>query len=145
MRYLFMIRYNKTKGSRRSCEKILATFLCSQDEFRQAVRKDAKSTDPKKRHDKGKMDVFKCKGRLTVKLGGGGLGFADIVVSHNMEHVPYCSVSLPDDVRQLIEASVNGTMTQVSAHVHNKRPHPDVFYADLEGYHQTLSKTKILA
>ncbi|KAG8894871.1 hypothetical protein FRC00_008347 [Tulasnella sp. 408] len=86
------------------------TYTCAQDISRQ--KKSNKIAEPDKRRDKGKMAAFDCRGRIKVSLpkihllkdksAMGRPSHADIIISHNGDHVPYCSVALPDDVKQII-------------------------------------------
>lgn len=60
------------------------------------------------------MPTFTCFGRVTVALSESTMKmYADITVSHSQDHVPYCVISLPQDVQELIKMSPDKDPTQV--------------------------------
>lgn len=61
------------------------------------------------------MPRFDCVGRVTVAITGSTMRqYADITVSHSEDHVPYCVISLPQDVQELIKNSPDKDPTQVN-------------------------------
>lgn len=60
------------------------------------------------------MERFDCKGRVAVTLVPETLGaYAEVAITHVEDHVPYCCVSLPEDVKELVRANLSKTMSQV--------------------------------
>jgi hypothetical protein len=75
-------------------------------------KKSKKVSDPSKQRDRQPMDFFRCKGRLTIAMNLDD-NYADIILCHELDHVPYCCVTLPEDIREYINVSAHSTMAQV--------------------------------
>ncbi|KAG8987091.1 hypothetical protein FRB90_003603, partial [Tulasnella sp. 427] len=98
--------------------RVSYNYTCAQSSNRQ--KKSKKNAEPEKQRDKGKMASFDCHGRVRVSLpeekdGSSTPRYADIVIDHTGDHVPYCSVSLPDDVKKIVSEGVEKrwNMTQL--------------------------------
>ncbi|KAG8990423.1 hypothetical protein FRB90_001762 [Tulasnella sp. 427] len=86
------------------------------------------------------MASFDCRGRVRVSLpeekdGSLTPRHADIVIDHTEDHVPYCSVSLPDDVKKIVSKGVEKrwNMTQVWHAV--QAVHPTQAFSQDSVYH----------
>lgn len=58
------------------------------------------------------MVVFECNGWLHVTVRD-GVAEVDITVQHKDDHVPYCIIALPQDVKELITKRHWEPVTQV--------------------------------
>ncbi|KDQ06610.1 hypothetical protein BOTBODRAFT_78585, partial [Botryobasidium botryosum FD-172 SS1] len=87
------------------------SYTCAQDCRRQKKFKNVE--DRKKQRDRRKMATFSCQGGLTIGVSEEALHFADIAVVHQENHIPYCRISLPEDVQELVENSLDKTPSQV--------------------------------
>ena len=60
------------------------------------------------------MDGFDCHGWLYVTITEASDN-ARIKLTHRLQHVPYCCIDIPSDVREYIEAKADLLPTQVRA------------------------------
>lgn len=86
-------------------------YHCAQS--RTTERSSKKVTDKSKQRDKLAMDHFDCKGALTITVPKGQFSEVDVSIEHHEDHVPYCNVSLPSEVKVTISDSLNRNPTQV--------------------------------
>lgn len=101
-------------------DKTTYRYTCAQDVNRQ---NKPKKNPEKKQRPKKQMTTFDCHGCVAITLNNEeGPEHADITVTHIKPHVPYCWISLPNDVRALIEVSLNRTPAQVSQHPRDHHP-----------------------
>ncbi|KDQ09763.1 hypothetical protein BOTBODRAFT_76568, partial [Botryobasidium botryosum FD-172 SS1] len=73
---------------------------CAQDKKHQKEGKRVPNVE--KRRDRQKMASFECQSQVTICIADSTPHYADITVRHQQGHVPYCDVSLPEDVKDLI-------------------------------------------
>lgn len=88
-------------------------FHCAQLSARQ--KKPQKSEDLSKHRDKEAMLSFDCEGWLHITVWDG----SDIVrirLGHCLQHVPYWSIDVPDDIRQYVEQNFELRPTEVCDH-----------------------------
>lgn len=104
--------YHK-KHAFKSSETIVSyTYICAQS--KQYQKKVKKSPDPAAQRDRQRMASFECGGHVVIQVDEQKFSqHVDVTINHNQNHVPYCSVSLPSDVKDLIENSLDKTPTQV--------------------------------
>jgi hypothetical protein len=76
-------------------------------------RPSPKISDPKKQRDKDSMETFDCHGWIRVIVDN-RLEDALVKISHLEDHIPYCVIDIPDDVKKVVSGSVNKTVSQVS-------------------------------
>ena len=86
------------------------SYYCAQNKHRQA--ESNKCDNPAKQHDRLSMVVFECNGWLHVTVRD-GVAEVDITVQHKDDHVPYCIIALPQDVKELITKRHWEPVTQV--------------------------------
>ncbi|KIO23612.1 hypothetical protein M407DRAFT_47609, partial [Tulasnella calospora MUT 4182] len=71
------------------------------------------------------MSTFDCLGRITVALSESMADkHADITVSHSQDHVPYCYISLPTNVQEIVKTSPDKDPTQIWQEVLKRYPKP---------------------
>jgi hypothetical protein len=87
-------------------------YSCSHNSDTQ--RKDQKGKDRGKHRDKLKMKSFACNGWLHVIVAEDS-DCIRVKLSHDEAHVPFCTVSIPDDVKDFISANAKLSMTAVSS------------------------------
>ena len=86
------------------------TFHCAQN--RQWQHTTKKVSDKEKQRDWLSMSGFDCEGWLQITFGSNSR-HADIKIQHSDDHVPYCTISLPEEIKALIDERRSETMTQV--------------------------------
>lgn len=91
-------------------------YHCAQSQDRQ---KDSKKIlDDSKQRDKEAMLTFDCKGWLFITISDSS-SIALIKVVHAEAHVPYCTVSVPEEVKRFIQEHSSLTASQVCFVAHN--------------------------
>ena len=81
-----------------------------------------KVEDVQKWRDKEAMDTFDCQGWLHITVAD-GIDAVTIKLRHDLDHVPYCPIDIPQDVVGLVQANGNLTPSRVcfgnclSAHI----------------------------
>ncbi|KDQ14257.1 hypothetical protein BOTBODRAFT_110345 [Botryobasidium botryosum FD-172 SS1] len=70
------------------------------------------------------MAAFDCRGYVTVSVDE-AMPFIDITVRHEENHVPYCDVSLPPDVKAVVQNSLDKNVTQIWNDVLTLYPSPN--------------------
>ncbi|KIO32623.1 hypothetical protein M407DRAFT_51047, partial [Tulasnella calospora MUT 4182] len=71
------------------------------------------------------MSAFECNGRVKITAGARTIAkYIDIVVSHEIDHVPYCYISLPSDMQDLIRNSPDRNPSQIWKEVLKRYPTP---------------------
>ncbi|KIY64289.1 hypothetical protein CYLTODRAFT_358634 [Cylindrobasidium torrendii FP15055 ss-10] len=97
-------------------------YYCAQNAKR--VHRADKVTEESKQRDKLSMQHFECNGWLKLTLDP----LADSVlirIVHSEPHVPYCCISIPDDIRDfIINAAHTQTVTQIWEAIIHKHPKP---------------------
>ncbi|KDQ08348.1 hypothetical protein BOTBODRAFT_166049 [Botryobasidium botryosum FD-172 SS1] len=73
------------------------------------------------------MASFECQSQVTICIADTTPHYADITVRHREGHVPYCDVSLPEDVKDLVRNSLDKTPVQIWREIIQKHPDPISF------------------
>ena len=94
----------KTQGATRF------SYHCSQNKHRQHNPK--KNEEVAKHRDKLSMATFECDGWLHITVRDKEVE-VEVKVQHKDDHIPYCVISLPEDVKSMIVARRRETVTQV--------------------------------
>lgn len=102
----------KDKRAHISQRSVSYRYTCAQSAASQ--KKSKKKAAPEKQRDKQQMASFLCKGQVTVVACADSPEYVDITIKHCEDHVPYCSVTIPSDIRELVEKHKNMSMAQVS-------------------------------
>lgn len=93
-------------------ERVRYSYRCAQIECRQKAPK--KVDNPEKQRDKVQMASFDCHGWLMMTINTETPNIISLHLQHKCDHVPYCDVALPEDVRARVMKEVKDkTVTQV--------------------------------
>ncbi|KAJ7200340.1 hypothetical protein GGX14DRAFT_372334, partial [Mycena pura] len=93
--------YKKKAESRSSTAATTYTFFCAQNE--KEVTKTRLTDDLRKRRARMKMDRFACNGYLHVTVNPDIPETIRLRVQHHRAHCHYVDISLPDDIKNLVE------------------------------------------
>jgi len=58
------------------------------------------------------MDAFECRGWLFVTVHD-GRSVVNIKIEHKEDHIPYCVISIPEDIRERIITHRKESLTKV--------------------------------
>lgn len=76
-------------------------YHCAQDSGRQQAAR--KKVDEAKQRDKIALDTFNCEGRLTITFHNQSPSEIQISLRHNLLHIPYPYIDVPEDVQELVK------------------------------------------
>ncbi|KAG8942368.1 hypothetical protein FRC03_003274 [Tulasnella sp. 419] len=97
-------------------------YNCAQVQHRQ--KKPRKVPDPTKRRDKQPMETFDCQGMTTIVVDSENIGAVNVTVTHLMDHIPYCHIYLPEEIKELVMNSLDKTPNQIWKDICHKNPNP---------------------
>ena len=60
------------------------------------------------------MQTFDCNGWVHVTVDERSRSVIYVKITHMDDHVPYCTIDIPDDVRLMVENGIHRTPSQVS-------------------------------
>ncbi|KAF9508382.1 hypothetical protein BS47DRAFT_1302935, partial [Hydnum rufescens UP504] len=66
--------------------------------------------------DRWHMDHFKCNGMLKLTLCDSNQIIC-VTFSHDLHHIPYCAISLPDNIKELIRCQMNSMPKEVRGYI----------------------------
>ncbi|KAJ7195764.1 hypothetical protein GGX14DRAFT_376709, partial [Mycena pura] len=93
--------YKKKAESRSSTAATTYTFFCAQNEKEET--KTRLTDDVRKRRARMKMDRFLCNGYLHVTVSPDNPETIRLRLQHHRAHCHYVDISLPDDIKKLVE------------------------------------------
>ncbi|KAJ7810343.1 hypothetical protein B0H13DRAFT_1667537, partial [Mycena leptocephala] len=96
-----MSSYKKKTESRSSTAATTYTFFCAQNEKEET--KMRLTDDLRKRRARMKMDRFPCNGYLHVTVNPNSPEIVRLRLQHHRAHCHYVDISLPDDIKKLVE------------------------------------------
>ena len=86
-------------------------FHCAQSKEQQAIAE--KIPEQNLQHDCLPMDAFDCHGWLHITILDGVSGIA-IQVEHKEDHISYCAIAVPEDIKNMIIKRRKESITQIS-------------------------------
>ncbi|KAJ7605827.1 hypothetical protein DFH06DRAFT_943878, partial [Mycena polygramma] len=106
--YRFIYK-KKTEG--RSSTASTYTFFCAQNE--NEVTKTRLTEDVQKRRARMKMDRFPCNGYLHVTVDPHNPAAVRLRAQHHRVHCQYIDISLPDEIKKLVEEMKDQPATNI--------------------------------
>ncbi|KAJ7800075.1 hypothetical protein B0H14DRAFT_2245354, partial [Mycena olivaceomarginata] len=94
--------YKKKSSSKADKSTVTYTFYCAQ--LKGEESKHTLADDPKKRRARMKMDRFECDGWLHITVNDNNLQLATVRMTHHRCHTPYVDISIPQEVKQMVES-----------------------------------------
>lgn len=76
-------------------------YVCAQREGEQT--KNKLTNKPNANRDRSYMNRFECGGELRITTHEHDRDSARVVITHTIHHIPYCDISIPDEIKALIE------------------------------------------
>ncbi|KAG8894884.1 hypothetical protein FRB99_000926 [Tulasnella sp. 403] len=89
-------------------------------------KKAKKVANEARQRDTQGMERFECAGNISINLAMDldPDGYADIGIIHEVDHVPYCWISLPEEVRDYIKNNLTQKPTQIWNDICQKYTNP---------------------
>ena len=108
---LTYIRYN---GANSTAKKNQLKYYCAQSATHHTQQHDVTKVTKSdvKQRDCGKMDIFNCNGWVFVTVFN-DFSKAYIQFKHSEAHTRYCSIKVPDHIKQLVQDKKDLSPTQV--------------------------------
>nr|GAT54443.1 predicted protein [Mycena chlorophos] len=97
------------------------TYHCAQDEAHQAASQ--KNSERAKQRDKGKMNAFPCRSLLYIWASPDD-PLIFVSLRHEICHIKYPTIDLPEDVKTYVEANPNMTVPQIWNEILKTHPTP---------------------
>lgn len=133
-----MNSYKKKTESRSSTAATTYTFFCAQNEKEET--KTRLTDDLRKRRARMKMDRFPCNGYLHVTVNPNSPEIVRLRLQHHRAHCHYVDISLPDDIKKLVEDMKDQPASNVCHPICVVAVCSLIFVSDLDPYSTGLSQ-----
>jgi hypothetical protein len=95
-------------------------YYCAQNDKEAAPSLDY--DDPERRRRRRAMDRFDCGGYLDITSNAANLDEITIRLYHTEQHVPYCDIYIPEDLRKEIDSRPNDKPSEIWSDILEKDP-----------------------
>jgi hypothetical protein len=86
-------------------------YICAQRQ--ESQRKQKLTEDIENQRDRAYMQRFNCAGELRITVHSHDPKYIRVVLVHEIHHIPYCDISLPEEVKAIIRDQKGVTVRDV--------------------------------
>lgn len=107
-----LVRHLSYKDTHRHANSSIPSYRYTCTQLNSRQKKSQKVDNASKQRDEAKVATFACKGLVALLIYIENPQYVNVTITHCLDHAPHCSDAVPSDVRELVAAKLDLSMSK---------------------------------